>query len=146
MNESDMHYEQHITLDVDATTQNLAGNFHLKWSYGLLFVDKYSDEQGLPTSIISGIRREDDSTHYIRVYLKEEQKGTSIKIDLWKVTTAGWPFPSMSISSSGSNNKLVDIVDDVMQFCQTPFENTGGVMPMLKNMFSGKAETRKERD
>lgn len=145
MREADMHYEQRLSLDIETSSQNLAENLHLKWSYGLLFVDKYTDEQGLPVSAISGIRREDDNTHYIRIELVSEQKGTHVRLDIWKVTTSGWPFPTMSISTSSKTEKMVDIVEDVLMFCQAPFDNTEGVMPWLRNVFTGKSETRKER-
>lgn len=147
MREPDLHYEAPINGDIEEATQNLSENLHLKWQYGLLFIDKYSDEQSLPVSIVSAIRREDETTYYIRVHLTHTQKSTYGKIDIWKVVTSGWPFPSgMLPDGLSKSDKLIDMVDDILGFCHSPYEHTTGVFPWLRNMFAGKTETRRYKD
>lgn len=144
MREPDLHYETHIDLDIEDATQNLSENLHLKWNYGLLYIDKYSDDRGLPVSAISGLRRYDENTeYYMRINLVTEQKSVYCTIDIWRVITTGWPFPTgITSPSSQSADKMVDIVDDILQFAQIPYENTGGVFTWLRNMFTGNLETR----
>ncbi|MGB7339910.1 MAG: hypothetical protein WBC91_13525 [Phototrophicaceae bacterium] len=147
MREPDLHYEAQINGDIEDATQNLSENLHLKWQYGLLFVDKYSDEQNLPVSIVSGIRRDDETTYYIRVHLMHSQKSTYSKIDIWKVVTSGWPFPTGVVNmGTAKSDKLIDMVDDILNFCQQPYEHTTGVFPWLRNMFTGRTETRQYKD
>lgn len=144
MREADLHYETSMSLDLEDATQNLSENLHLKWNYGLLYIDKYSDDQGMPVSSISGLRRYDENTqYYMRINLVTEQKTVYFTIDIWRVITTGWPFPTgITSPSSQSADKMVDIVDEILQFAQTPYENTGGVVSWLRNMFTGNLETR----
>ncbi|MEM9950792.1 MAG: hypothetical protein AAFV93_13040 [Chloroflexota bacterium] len=144
MREADMHYEAQLNIDFEDATQNLCENLHLKWNYGLLFVDKYTDEHGSPISVISGLRKDDDVTVYIRVHLIQENKSAHAKFDLWEVNTSGWPFPK-GVGSIGASktNKLIDLVDDMREFCITPYQETRGVMPSIRSMFSGNSEIRK---
>ncbi|MGJ3238162.1 MAG: hypothetical protein ACFE0Q_05600 [Anaerolineae bacterium] len=145
MREPDLHYEQHFNFALEEVTQNLSENLHLTWHYGLLYIDKYSDEQGLPVSVITGIRNKDDTVHHVRVHLVSVQKGAHARIDIWRVTTAGWPFPNLTLATN-AREELMDIVDDAVVFCQVPYKETGSVFSWLRNMFSGELETRKRRD
>ncbi len=147
MREADLHYETHISVDIEEASQNLSENLHLKWNYGFLFIDKFSDERGLPVSIISGIRKDDETQHYLRIHLISEQKGVYCRIDIWRVITTGWPFPA-GVMGTSKTDKLIDLVDDITEFCQTPYKETGGVMSQIRNMFTGTSnlETRKYKD
>lgn len=148
MREPDLHYEAGIAINIEDATQNLSENLHLKWNYGLLFIDKYSDERSFPVSVISGIRKYDENTQYhVRIHLMSEQKGVHCRMDIWRVITTGWPFPAGLMSlSSDNNDKLIDLVDDVLGFCETPYENTGGMFTWLRNKFGGNLETRKYKN
>lgn len=143
MREPDLHYETGIHIDLEDATQNLSENLHFKWNYALLYIDKYSDENGMPVSSISGLRRDDETQYYMRIQLITEQKSVYCRVDIWRVITTGWPFPTgVTSPSSSATDKMVDIVDDILEFAQTPYENTGGVFTWLRNIFTGKLETR----
>lgn len=148
MREADMHFETQLSIDITEATQNLCENLHLKWNYGLLFLDRYTDEYGAPVSVVSGLRKDDDVTVYIRVHITQDQKTAMLKFDLWNVNTAGWPFPSGVGSTFGfdKTNKLIDLIDEMREFCLTPYKQTTGVMPWLRGVFSGQASTRKYKD
>ena len=97
--------KQAIAIDLEDATQNLSENLHLKWNYGLLYIDKYSDDQGMPVSSISGLRRNDETQYYMRIQLITEQKSVYCRINIWRVITTGWPFPT-GITSPSSQVSL----------------------------------------
>lgn len=142
MQDPDFMYETTITDSLETVTHTLSENLHLKWNYGLLYVDKYTDEVGIPVSIITGLhRRNDNDFYHLRVQLAGEQKGTRAIIQVWKIMLAGYPLPK-SIALTARTD-AVDIVDEVSQFCVTPFKEGTGIVSWLSNLFSGDAEKRK---
>lgn len=144
MIEPDFSYETGLNISLEDATQNLTQNLHLKWQYALLYIDRYSDEQDLPVSVVSGLYRKSDSEQYhVRIEMTSIQKGTHLKFHVWRVITSGWPFPSGVLNTSTQNKTVgVDIIDNMLEFCQMPYEDTGSLFSWLRNMFDSKVSSR----
>ena len=144
MHEPDFTYDTSLAMSIETATQNLSENLHLKWNFGLLYVDKYTDESGAPVSIVTGLHKKEETLHHIRVILAEKQKSTLISISIWKVMMAGYPLPK-SIAVTDKSD-AVDLIDEVIQFCEIPFKEGKGIVSWLSNLFSGTSEKRKYED
>lgn len=140
------HYTQRTILRMPLVdvTNNLADNFHLRWSYGLLFLDQYTDEDDRPMSIIYGIRKAgDNEIFHIRVVLAAtKSNSTEIEIQAWHVQTKGWPFVNDQGQSILAKNpeethlpQFSKIANDVVQFSQTPHGGGQGVFDLIRRTF-----------
>lgn len=147
MIEPDYTYQTMLSLSLEDATQNLSQNLHLKWNYGLLYIDKYSDERGLPISIVSGLFKHGESTLYhVRVELVSQQKSVNCNVSIWRVMMTGWPMPAglaNLTSSSKDSDVVIDLLDNIVEFCTTPYEQSSGVFSWLSNFFSDNLEKRK---
>lgn len=139
-----------LPMGLDEATQNLVENLHLRWSYGFLYLDKYTDEDNQPVNVVYGIRKADDDRMYgMRLILTDSGASTELETNLWRVMNAGWPFVDsrgnsiLARSRAKDEETLIQLADDVYRFCETPHGQASGVMDTLRNIFAPRGNKRK---
>jgi hypothetical protein len=132
-----------LALGLDEVTQNLVENLHLRWGYGLLYVDKYSNENDNPVNVVYGVRKPDDERIYgMRLILTDAGTATELEINLWRVVSVGWPFTDSSGNSIFVTSRvkdeeaMIELSDDIYRFCETPHGQAAGVMDTLRSLFA----------
>jgi hypothetical protein len=139
-----------LPLGLDEVTRNLVENLHLRWGYGLLYVDKYSDEDDNPVNVVYGIRKKDDDAIYgMRLLLTDMGTTTELETNLWRVVNAGWPFTdstgnSIFVTSRVKDEEtMIELAEDIFRFCETPHGQATGVMDTLRSLFAPRDSKRK---
>lgn len=150
---TEVHYQEiaELPLTLDDVTQHLVQNLHLRWGYGLLYVDRYIGENNEPVHVVYGIRKPNDENLYgLRVVLSTERKSTMIEINLWRMVHKGWPFQNQEGKVvigvdilQGHQTAFEQITRDILKFCETPHGQGSGVMDKLRNLFGKGGEKRK---
>jgi hypothetical protein len=139
-----------VLLGLEEATRNLVENLHLRWNYGLLYVDKYSNEADQPVNVVYGIRKQDNEHIYgMRLVLTDNGTATALETNLWRVINAGWPFVDsagnsiLAASRVKDEATLLQLADDIYRFCETPHGQAAGVMDTLRSIFALRSSKRK---
>jgi len=154
---SQPHYQvvHNVTLPLNDVTRHLAENLHLRWSYGLMYVDQFADEDERAISVIYGIHMPGDKTMFgLRIFLSEPKsnnwRSTRIEIQIWHMQTQGWPL----VDSQGQAvmetdprqthaQRLRKIAQDVVEFCEAPHGAGSGIFDLIRSVFVNTIKRRK---
>ena len=150
---TEVHYQETalVHLALDNVTQHLVENLHLRWGYGLLYVDRYMGEDDMPVNVVYGLRKDSDERHFgLRIVLMAESKSTAVETNIRHITMSGWPLQNKegkglfrSNPTVGLQKEFDHIADDILEFCEKPHGQSSGVLDTVRSWLGMGGQRRK---